>query len=82
MRPHDIVEFAIGKAFNSHAIQVTGCVMTCLLICMWFFVVSMMIRAVVIHEIMWPQMGEDRDEGGFQDKKMDQKMRNEKLPAV
>ena len=74
--------FAIGQAFNSHAIQVIGCVMTCLLICMWFFVVSMMVRAVVIHEIMWPQMGEDRDEGGFQDKTLDQKMRNEKSSAV
>jgi hypothetical protein len=61
--------FAIGKAFKSHAIQVVGCVMTCMLIVLWAFVMSMMVRAVMMHEIMWPQKGEDKDEGGFNDEK-------------
>jgi hypothetical protein len=26
----------------------------------------MMIRAIVMKQIMWPQRGEDRDEGGFE----------------
>ena len=57
--------FAVGKAFHFHALQVIGCVMTCLLITMWAFVVSMTIRAVFLHQILWPQQGEDKDEGGF-----------------
>ena len=32
---------------------------------MWFFVVSMMIRAVVLKHVLWPQKQEDRDEGGW-----------------
>jgi hypothetical protein len=32
---------------------------------MYFFVFYMMIRAIVTHQILWPQKGEDRDEGGF-----------------
>jgi Voltage-dependent anion channel len=57
--------FAIAKAFNSPAIAIIGCVMTCLLILTWFFVVFMMFRAVYLHQILWPQKGEDKNEGGF-----------------
>lgn len=58
--------FAIGKAFDSRAIQIVGCVMTPMLILAWFFVVGMMIRAIRLKQILWPQKGEDKDEGGFQ----------------
>jgi len=57
--------FAVGKAFNVRAIQILGCVMTPLLIATWFFVVVMMIRAIILKQILWPQKGEDRNEGGF-----------------
>lgn len=57
--------FAIGKAFGSVVIQIVGCVMTCILILVWVFVFGMMIRAIVLKQILWPQKGEDRDEGGF-----------------
>lgn len=57
--------FAVAKAFNSPPIAVVGCVMTCLLILVWFFVVFMMVRALYLHQILWPQKGEDKDEGGF-----------------
>ena len=57
--------FAIGKTFNSKAIQIIGCVMTVLLIMVWFLVVGMMIRAIAQKQILWPQKGEDKDEGGF-----------------
>lgn len=57
--------FAIGKAFDSKAIQIVGCVMTPILILTWFFVVGMMIRAFKLKQILWPQTGEDKDEGGF-----------------
>ena len=57
--------FAIGKAFNAKAIQIIGCVMTPFLIVTWFFVFGMMIRAIILKQILWPQKGEDRDEGGF-----------------
>lgn len=45
--------------------QVLGVVMTVGLVLMWFFVFGMMIRAVVLRQILWPQMQEDRDEGGW-----------------
>ena len=57
--------FAVGKAFQSRAIQIIGCVMTPMLIAMWFLVSVMMIRAILNRQILWPQKGEDRDEGGF-----------------
>ena len=40
--------------------------MTGLLVAMWFFVVGMMIRAVILKQILWPEKGEDKSEGGFQ----------------
>ncbi len=57
--------FAVAKAFNAPAITIVGCVMTCLLILAWFLVVAMMLRAFYLKQILWPQKGEDRDEGGF-----------------
>ena len=57
--------FAIGKAFNSRAIQILGCVMTPILVAVWFGVFGMMIRAIILKQILWPQKGEDKDEGGF-----------------
>lgn len=57
--------FAVGKAFEVYAIQVLGCVMTCLLIVAWFLVIFAMCRAIKKKEILWPEQGEDREEGGF-----------------
>ncbi|KAI4182418.1 MAG: hypothetical protein L6R41_005990 [Letrouitia leprolyta] len=57
--------FAVGKAFQSRGIQITGCVMTVLLIIVWFMVTGMMFRAIKLKQILWPQTGEDKDEGGF-----------------
>lgn len=57
--------FAIGKAFEVYAIQVLGCVMTCLLLVAWGLVVFAMFRAIKKKEILWPEQGEDRVEGGF-----------------
>ena len=57
--------FAIGRAFESRVIQIIGCVMTPLLILVWFFVFGMMVRAVILKQILWPQKGEDKDEAGF-----------------
>lgn len=62
--------FAIGDAFSCKPIQIIGCVMTILTIMMYFFVFYMMIRAVILHHILWPQKGEDKDEGGFQIKEI------------
>ena len=57
--------FAIGKAFDSTEIKVLGCVLTVLLIVVYLFVFAMMIRALALGHILWPQQGEDKDEGGF-----------------
>lgn len=58
--------FAIGDAFSSQPILIVGCVMIFPLILMYIFVFFMMIRAIVHRQIMWPQKGEDKDEGGFE----------------
>lgn len=57
--------FAVGKAFRSNGIQVIGCVMTILVLIAWFLVFGMMLRAIAHKQILWPQKGEDKDEGGF-----------------
>lgn len=57
--------FAIGQAFDSKAIQVVGCVLAVMLVMVWIFVFVMMIRAIILKEILWPQKGEDKDEGGW-----------------
>lgn len=61
--------FAVATALSGQrSIQIIGCVMTVALIAAWFFVFGMMIRAVILKQILWPQMGEDRNEGGWCDK--------------
>ncbi|KAJ5598901.1 voltage-dependent anion channel-domain-containing protein [Penicillium lagena] len=57
--------FAVGKAFSCKAINIVGCVMVFPLVLMYLFVCGMMIRAIALRHILWPQKGEDRDEGGF-----------------
>ncbi|KMK58016.1 C4-dicarboxylate/malic acid transporter, putative [Aspergillus fumigatus Z5] len=58
--------FAIGNAFSCKPILIIGCAMIFPLILMYIFVFYMMIRAIVLRQIMWPQKGEDKDEGGFE----------------
>jgi hypothetical protein len=62
--------FAVGKAFNCKPIQIIGCVLTCILIAAWILVFGMMIRAIKLKHILWPQKGEDKDEGGFSSEKL------------
>ncbi|KAI1618591.1 voltage-dependent anion channel-domain-containing protein [Exophiala viscosa] len=57
--------FAIAKAFDVGAIRIIGCVMTCLLILAWAVVVGFMIKAIINKQILWPEKGEDKSEGGF-----------------
>lgn len=57
--------FSIAKAFDVAAIRVIGCVMVCLLILVWFFVVGCMLKAIYDQQILWPEKGEDKTEGGF-----------------
>lgn len=33
---------------------------------MYAFVVYMMVRAIILRHILWPQKGEDKDESGFE----------------
>ncbi|KAJ5180733.1 hypothetical protein N7492_003943, partial [Penicillium capsulatum] len=58
--------FAIGEAFSCKAINIIGIVAVFPLILMYFFVCYMMVRAIATRQILWPQKGEDRDEGGFE----------------
>jgi tellurite resistance protein TehA-like permease len=58
--------FAIGDAFSCKAINIVGCVAVFPLLLMYIFVCYMMVRAIITRQILWPQKGEDRDEGGFE----------------
>ncbi|KAF2200927.1 hypothetical protein GQ43DRAFT_54313 [Delitschia confertaspora ATCC 74209] len=64
--------FAIASALgNNRPIQYVGCVMTVALVVTWFFVFGMMIRAVWLKQILWPQKQEDRSEGGWKQPKIE-----------
>ncbi|QDS75700.1 hypothetical protein FKW77_007892 [Venturia effusa] len=54
-----------GMPRSARPFQILGILMTVALVLMWFFVMGMMIRAVILRQILWPQMQEDRDEGGW-----------------
>jgi C4-dicarboxylate transporter/malic acid transport protein len=71
--------FAIARALNGNRpIQYIGCAMTIALICMWFFVVYMNIRAVVIRQILWPEKQEDRTEGGWKQQSAEEQQRRQR----
>lgn len=68
--------FAVARALNGNqAIRYIGCAMTILLILMWGFVVVMNVRAVVIHQILWPEKQEDRTEGGWRQQSANEQRR-------
>lgn len=57
--------FAIGLALKNTPIQAFGCGMAALLVLAWLMVFTIMIRAVILKDILWPQKQEDREEGGW-----------------
>jgi C4-dicarboxylate transporter/malic acid transport protein len=57
--------FRVAEAFDVDALRVIGCVMTVALVVVWVFVVGCMVRAVAKKQILWPEKGEDKSEGGF-----------------
>jgi hypothetical protein len=68
--------FAIARALNGNmAIRYVGCAMTIALVLMWMFVVIMNVRAVLIHQILWPQKQEDRTEGGWKQQTAEEQRR-------
>ncbi|KAB5582490.1 voltage-dependent anion channel [Coniochaeta sp. 2T2.1] len=46
---------ALGKAFESHALQVTGCVLAGCLVVVWLLVFGYMLRALWRRELLWPR---------------------------
>ncbi|KAL4932276.1 putative C4-dicarboxylate transporter/malic acid transport protein [Aspergillus undulatus] len=62
--------FAIGNAFSCRPILILGCAMVIPLLLIYGFVVYMMVRAIYFRHILWPQKGEDKDEGGFEIKEI------------
>ncbi|CAI6340368.1 unnamed protein product [Periconia digitata] len=68
--------FAIAKALDGNgAIQAVGCAMTIGLVITWLFVFGMMIRAVLLRQILWPQKQEDRTEGGWKEQSAEEQRR-------
>lgn len=54
--------FNVAKALGDNfPIQVIGCVLTVILICVWSFIIGMNLRAIALKQILWPQSGEDSD---------------------
>ncbi|EMD61119.1 hypothetical protein GGP41_010022 [Bipolaris sorokiniana] len=71
--------FAISRCLNSNKpIAYIGCVMTVGLIAMWFFVIFMNVRAVFIHQILWPEKQEDRTEGGWKQQTAEEQQRRQR----
>lgn len=58
--------FAVADAFNVQALRIIGCAMTCLLVLAWCVVVGFMIRAIINKQVLWPELGDDKSEGGLQ----------------
>jgi len=54
--------FAVAKCLDAEPIAIVACILTCLLILFWFFIIGMGVRAVVQKQILWPQKQEDRDD--------------------
>ena len=71
--------FAIARALNGNKpIEYIGCAMTIALIAMWFFVIYMNVRAVVIRQILWPEKQEDRTEGGWKQQSAEEQQRRQR----
>jgi len=62
--------FAVARALDGNRnINIVGCVMAVALVATWVVVFGMMVRAVWLRQILWPQKQEDRDEGGWDEGK-------------
>ncbi|KAK3078948.1 hypothetical protein LTS18_006130 [Coniosporium uncinatum] len=62
--------FAVAVALDGNrSINIVGCVMAVALVVTWVVVFGMMVRAVWLRQILWPQKQEDRDEGGWDERK-------------
>ncbi|KAB8339325.1 hypothetical protein FH972_022258 [Carpinus fangiana] len=54
--------FAVAKGLDGVlALEVIGCTLTCILVGVWLIVMTMMVRAVLRKQLLWPQKQEDRD---------------------
>jgi len=68
--------FAVAQALGANRpLQYIGCVMTAGLVATWLFVFIMMVRAVYLKQILWPQKQEDRSEGGWKQPKIEDERR-------
>jgi hypothetical protein len=68
--------FAVARALNGNTvIRYVGCAMTVGLILTWGFVFGMMLRAVALRQILWPQKQEDRTEGGWKQQSAEEQRR-------
>lgn len=54
-----IATIQIGNALNSEGMRYLGNAMTICIVIMWMFVLYMNIRAVIVRDIMYPEMDED-----------------------
>lgn len=57
--------FRVANAFDIQPLKILGCVMTVILILVWALVVTRMVLAIYTKQILWPEKGEDKSEGGF-----------------
>lgn len=45
---------ALGNSLNSNGLKLLGTVLSCLLVLVWIFVFSMMIRGLYLRRLLWP----------------------------
>lgn len=75
--------FSVARALDgNHPIQILGCVMTVGLIITWIYVFCMTIRSVATKHLLWPQMQEDRDEGGWDGLQRQKTWENNKRSSI
>lgn len=75
--------FAISVALgHNRGFAIIGCILTVALVITWILVFSMMVRAVYLRHILWPQMQEDRDEGGWGKSGKKKMLKASLVPAV
>jgi hypothetical protein len=60
-----LATLGVGETLEIRGIQLLGTVLTVVLVLVWMFVGSMMVRGYFRRDFLWNEMDEDREEGGF-----------------
>lgn len=60
-----LATLSVGAAVDSKPLKIFGTVVTAVVVGMWCLAAGGTVRGVWTKELLWPDQGEDRNEGGF-----------------